>query len=256
MRIEKGLVVFVTGGASGLGEATVRRMHAAGASVVIADMNTERMELISKELGERILIVKCDVTKEAEVEAAIKLTVDKFGAVHVALACAGVAWPSMMLTSKSALDTKNFEILFRINVFGSAYVAKHAAVAMSKNKAVNDHGEKGLILFVSSVAADEGQRGQVAYGGSKGAINGMVMPMARDLGKFGIRAVAIAPGIFETPMGHAMPKQVVERLQGDTPMARLGKPDEFAHFVGAIIENSYVNGVHLRVDGAIKMSNL
>ena len=166
MRIEKGLVVFVTGGASGLGEATVRRMHAAGASVVIADMNTERMELISKELGERVLTVKCDVTKEAEVEASIKQTVDKFGAVHVALACAGVAWPSMMLTSKSALDTKNFEIMFRINVFGSAYVAKHAAVAMSKNKAVNDSGEKGLILFVSSVAADEhcwrGQRAQGA----------------------------------------------------------------------------------------------
>ena len=255
MRIEKGLVVFVTGGASGLGEATVRRMHAAGCSVVVADMNTERMEMIAKELGERVLIVKCDVTKETDVEAAIKQTVEKFGAIHVALACAGVAWPSMMLTSKSSLDTKAFETLFRINVFGSAYVAKHAAVAMSKNTAT-EQGEKGLILFVSSVAAEEGQRGQVAYGGSKGAINGMVMPMARDLGKFGIRVAAIAPGIFETPMGHAMPKQVLTRLLADTPMARLGKPDDFAHFVGAIVENAYINGVHLRVDGAIKMSNL
>ena len=157
MRIGKGLVVFVTGGASGLGEATVRRMHAAGCSVVVADMNSDRMELIIKELGvDRVLTVKCDVTKEADVEAAIKATVDRFGSLHVALACAGVAWPSMMLTSKSSLDTKNFELLFRINVFGSAYVAKHAAIAMAKNPAANEHGEKGLILFVSSVAAEEG----------------------------------------------------------------------------------------------------
>lgn len=135
-------------------------MHAAGCSVVIADMNKERMELISKELGPtRVLTVECNVTKESDVEAAIQKTVDKFGGLHVALACAGVAWPSMTLTSKGGLDTKAFENLFRINVFGSAYVAKYAAVAMSKNKPLNDLGEKGLILFVSSVAAEEAQRG-------------------------------------------------------------------------------------------------
>ena len=116
----------------------------------------------------------------------------------------------MTLTSKGSLDMKSFESLFAINVFGSAYTAKYAAIAMSKNKVVNDWGEKGVIIFVSSVAAEEGQRGQVAYGGSKGAINGMVMPMARDLSKLGIRVAAIAPGIFMTPMGHAMPKKVLD----------------------------------------------
>ena len=150
-------------------------------------MNKERMDLITKELGpERVLTVECNVTKEADVETAVQKTVEKFGALHVALACAGVAWPSMTLTSKGSLDMKSFESLFAINVFGSAYTAKYAAIAMSKNKVVNDLGEKGVIIFVSSVAAEEGQRGQVAYGGSKGAINGMVMPMARDLSKFGI----------------------------------------------------------------------
>ena len=257
MRIGEGTVVLVTGGASGLGESVVRKMHALGYSVCVADMNKERMELITKELGkERVLTVECNVTKEADVEAAVKKTVEKFGALHVALACAGVAWPSMTLTSKSSLDMKSFENLFAINVFGSAYTAKYAAVAMSKNKAVNDLGEKGVIIFVSSVAAEEGQRGQVAYGGSKGAINGMVMPMARDLSKFGIRVAAIAPGIFMTPMGHAMPKKVLDELMTNTPMGRPGQPEEFAHFVGAIIENSYINGVHLRIDGAIKMGNL
>lgn len=139
---------------------------------------------------------------------------------------------------------------------GSVYVAKYASLAMSKNKAVNDRGEKGVILFVSSVAAEEGQRGQAAYSATKGAVNGMVLPMARDLGKFGIRVLAIAPGIFHTPLAHNMPKSVTDRLNADTPMGRPGQPDEFAHFVGACIENGYLNGVHLRIDGAIKMSNL
>ena len=139
---------------------------------------------------------------------------------------------------------------------GSVYLAKYASIAMSKNKAVNDRGEKGVILFVSSVAAEEGQRGQAAYSATKGAVNGMVMPMSRDLAKFGIRVLAIAPGIFLTPMANHMPENVQKRLNADTPMGRPGQPDEFAHFVGACIENGYLNGVHLRIDGAIKMSNL
>jgi NAD(P)-dependent dehydrogenase (short-subunit alcohol dehydrogenase family) len=157
---------------------------------------------------------------QSDIEAAIKQTVEKFGAIHVALTCAGVSWPSLMLTSKSSLDTKQFELLFSINVFGSAYVAKYAAIAMSKNAPLNELGEKGLILFVSSVAAEEAPRGQVAYGGSKGAINGMVMPMARDLGKFGIRVAAIAPVIFDTPMGHVNPKERIAKILLEIPLAR------------------------------------
>lgn len=199
----------MTGGASGLGEAAIRMFHSKGASVVIADMNTERMDLIFKELKDRILIVKCDVTKQKDVESAVEQTLKKFGALHVVLASAGVAWPGMTLTSKDSLDMDRFEQVMKINVSGSAYAAKYGAVAMSKNKAVNDRGEKGVIIFVSSVAAEEAQRGQVAYGASKGAINGMVMPMARDLGKFGIRVAAIAPGIFQTPMAGHMPEKVI-----------------------------------------------
>ena len=157
MRIGEGTIVFVTGGASGLGEATVRMLHAKGASVAVADMNTERLELLQKDLGDsRYLGVKCDVTKEQDVKSAVDQTVAKFGALHVALASAGVAWPGMTLTSKGSLDTKLFETVTRINLFGSIYMAKYAAVAMAKNKPVGDKSERGVILFVSSVAGEEG----------------------------------------------------------------------------------------------------
>ena len=208
MRIGDGTVIFITGGASGLGEETVRQMHAKGASVVVADMDVARMQALHASLQERILCVPCDVTKESDVKNAIEKAVATFGTIHVALACAGVAWVTPTLTSRGPLNTKVFETVMAINVLGSVYVAKYAAVAMSKNKAVNEQGEKGVILFVSSVAAQEGQRGQAAYGASKGAINGIVLPMARDLGKLNIRVAAVAPGIFATPMGAKMPKKV------------------------------------------------
>ena len=153
------------------------------------------------------MCVTCDVTKESDVKHAFEEAVKRFGTVHVAVPCAGVAWVTPTLTSKGPLDTKVFEAVMRINVFGTAYVAKYSALTMSKNKP-NLTGERGVILCVSSVAAEEGQRGQVAYGSSKGAINGMMLPMARDLGRFGIRVAAIAPGIFATPMGAKMPKKV------------------------------------------------
>ena len=143
-----------------------------------------------------------------------------------------------------------FKKIMDVNVMGSMYVAKYASVAMSKNEPVNERGEKGVIIFVSSVAADEGQRGQVGYGASKGAINGAVLPMARDLGKYGIRVVAIAPGVFATPIGAGAPQQIIDSLRKMSPMNRFGQPDEFAHFVRTIIENSYLNGVHLKLSGA------
>ena len=158
-------------------------------------------------MQERLLCVSCNVTVESDVKAAMEEAVKRFGTVHVAVPCAGVAWVTPTLTSRGPLDTKVFEAVMRINVFGTAYVAKYAALAMSKNK-LNETGERGLILCVSSVAAEEGQRGQVAYGASKGAVNGMMTPMARDLGRFGIRVAAVAPGIFATPMGAKMPKKV------------------------------------------------
>ena len=208
MRIGLGTVIFVTGGASGLGEETVRQMHAKGASVVVADMDLARMQALHASLQERIFCVTCDVTKEADVKNAIDKAVAVFGTIHVTVSCAGVAWVTPTLTSRGPLNSNVFEKVMAINVLGSVYVAKYAAIVMSKNKAVNEEGEKGVILFVSSVAAQEGQRGQAAYGASKGAINGIVLPMARDLGRFNIRVAAVAPGIFATPMGAKMPKKV------------------------------------------------
>lgn len=251
------LVVFVTGGASGLGEATVRYLHKNGCKVSVADMDQERMNLLLKELGgDRLITFRCNVTIEEDIKQAIEGTVQQFGTIHVALACAGVAWPSMTLTSSSSLDMNIVRQVIDINLYGSIYVAKYASIVMSKNKAINEQGEKGVILFVSSVAAEEGQRGQVAYSATKGAINGMVMPMARDLGKYGIRVAAIAPGLFETPLSSKISQKIKERLNRDTPMGRPGHVNEFAHFVNAIIENSYINGVHLRIDGAAKFSHM
>jgi NAD(P)-dependent dehydrogenase (short-subunit alcohol dehydrogenase family) len=208
MRITKDLVFFITGGASGLGEATVREIHALGAMVAIADMNEQRLELLKAELKDRVICFKCDVTKEEDVKKAIEGTVSAFGTIHAVLACAGIATVGLTLSSKGSLDMNTFKKAMEINVYGSAYTAKYAAVAMAKNQPINDRGEKGVIIFVSSVAAEEGQRGQVAYASSKGAINGMVMPMARDLGKYGIRVLAIAPGLFETPMTHGFSENV------------------------------------------------
>ena len=201
-----GLVVFITGGASGLGEATARYLLAQGCKVSIADMNVERMTALTNELGnDNFATFKCDVTEEEQVKAAVNGTAERFGTINVALACAGVAWPSLTLSSKKSLDTDHFKKVFAINVFGGVYVAKYASVIMSKNKPLNEEGERGVLLFVSSIAGQEAQRGQVAYGSSKGAINGMMMPMARDLGRFGIRAAAIAPGLFATPLLLGMP---------------------------------------------------
>ena len=256
MKLTPDTVVFVTGGASGLGEETARHFHSQGCKVAIADMNTERMEMIKSELQERIITFQCDVTVEEDVKKAMESTAAQWGSVHVALACAGVAWTCMTLTSKTDLDTERFKKVMEINVYGSIYVAKYAAVLMAKNQPLNERGERGVILFVSSVAAEEGQRGQIAYSASKGAINGLVLPMARDLGKFGIRCAAIAPGIFHTAMSDKMPKKVTDRLNKDTPMGRPGQPDEFAHFAKSIVENGYVNGVHLRLDGAVKLSHM
>ena len=190
-----------------------------------------------------MLTFKCDVTKEEDVKYAVESTVKEWGAVHVALTSAGVNIPFLTLTSRSPMNIPLFEKTMNINFWGSVYVAKYAAVAMAKNTP-DAKGERGLICFVSSIASEDAERGQIAYGSSKAAIKGLVLPMARDLGKFGIRAVSIAPGVFKTPMGDKMPsKRYTDKLMNDTPMRRPGDPKEFSHFVQTIIENSYINGV-------------
>jgi NAD(P)-dependent dehydrogenase (short-subunit alcohol dehydrogenase family) len=256
MKVSSDMVFFITGGARGLGGATVRRLHAAGAKIAIADINPDQLEEIKLELKERIITFVCDVSKEEDVKKAVEGTVAVWGTIHVALACAGVSWPMLTLTSKETLNTERFQQTIAINLYGSIYVAKYCSIYMAKNKAFNERGEKGVILFVSSVAAEEGQRGQIAYSASKAALNGLCLPMARDLGRFNIRVAAIAPGIFESPMSGLMPDKLKARLNADTPMGRMGKPEEFAHMVQGMIENSYVNGVRLRIDGATKFSHM
>jgi len=233
----------------------MRYLLSFGCKVAIADMNEERINELTNEFKDKIISFMCDVTVEDDVKKAVEGTVKHWGKLSVAIACAGVAWPMLTLTSKTLLDTKKFKTVMDINVMGSIHLAKYSSAAMAKNEAAGN-GEKGVLLFVSSVAGEEGQRGQIAYSASKGAINGLMLPMARDLGRYGIRCVAIAPGIFATPMGAAMKPEVRMRLNKDTPMGRPGKPSEFSHFAGALIENSYVNGVRLRIDGATKFSNM
>ena len=161
---------------------------------------------------------------------------------------------NMLSETRGPLSMSTFSTVMAINVNGSVHTAKHAAIAMSKNQEKN--GERGVIILVSSLAAEEGQKGQVAYSASKGALNAMVLPMARDLGKYKIRVAAVAPGIFATPLSAILPSKAEKSLIAATPMGRYGSPDEFAHMACFCIENGYINGVSLRIDGAIKLPNL
>lgn len=254
MKLE-GLVAFVTGGASGLGAETVKQLVAGGAKVAFADLNEENGLALVKELGEdKTKFIELDVTDEKAVGAAVATAVETFGALHIAVNCAGIASVGQTITSKTIMDFRTLKLVTEINVFGSIYVAAHAAKAMSKNKPVNDRGERGVIVNVASVAAYEGQRGQVSYSASKGAIVGITTPMARDLGRFGIRVVTIAPGTIMSPMLAAQTDKMKDLLLKDTPLKRFGEADEFAHMVRACVENSYLNGVTLRMDGGTVLS--
>ena len=239
----------------------MRLFSSFGCKITVADLDVDRMNTLKQEpslSGDNIIWIACDVSVENDVKEAMDKTVQKWGTIHVALASAGIATPMMTLTSKSSLNTKAFRKLMDVNVMGSIYVAKYASVAMSKNQPLNERGEKGVIMFVSSVAAEEGQRSQVGYSASKGAMNGVVLPMARDLGRYGIRAVTIAPGVFATPIGKKTTQNeaLIHALEKMSPMGRFGQPDEFALFVKMIVENGYLNGVRLRVDGATRIAHL
>ena len=250
MRIDQNLIVFVTGGASGLGEAAVLKLHSMGAKLAVVDINEDVLKALETKLKERIICMKCDVTKEEEVKAAIDKTVAKYGTIHVVLPSAGVALVTQTLSKKGPLDMSVFDTVLKVNLYGSVHVAKYAAVVMANNKPMNDKGERGLILFVSSSLAHQGTKGMAAYAASKGAVSGIVLPMARDLGRYGIRVNAIEPGNFETSMTRANKMYVEKYMLMATPMGRAGQPDEFAHIVTTLIENSYLNGMLMAIDGA------
>ena len=248
----KNCVFLVTGGASGLGEATARMAAENGAKVVIADMQAELGEKLAKEIGGRFS--KCDVTSEADGKAAVALALKELGGVHVLVNCAGIAVAERTLGKEAPHDLARFARVIQVNLIGTFNMIRLTADAMAK-AGPNAAGERGVIINTASVAAYDGQIGQAAYSASKGGVVGMTLPIARDLARNGIRVCTIAPGLFETPMLKGLPKEAQESLGKQVPFpSRLGRPSEYAQLARAIIENEMLNGETIRLDGAIRMA--
>jgi len=248
-----GRTVLVTGGGSGLGAATARMVVEQGGSVVVADVDTERGERVAAELGERARFVPTDVTDEASVRAAVALTLE-LGGPHVAVSCAGIAPAERVLGRDGPHSLARFVAAIQVNLVGTFNVTRLAAQAMAANEPGED-GERGVIVNTASVAAFDGQIGQAAYSASKAGVAGMTLPIARELARHGIRVMAIAPGIFDTPMLAAMPDQVRDSLGAQVPFpSRLGQPAEYAALVRHILDNRMLNGEVIRLDGAIRMA--
>ncbi len=245
---------IITGGASGLGEATARHFHSLGANVAIFDLNAERGEEICQELGDRSVFYEVDVTREDSVSGAIEEVVARFGALHICLNYAGIAPAVKTLGRNGPGDLSLFTKVLEINLIGTFNVARLAAHQMAKNTPLDDDGSRGVIINTASVAAYEGQIGQAAYSASKGGIVSMTLPMARDLARNGIRVNAIAPGLIHTPMFDAFPQEVYNSLSRQ-PLypVRLGKPQEVATLVQHLVENNYMNGEVVRMDAGIRM---
>ena len=248
-------VAVITGAASGLGQATAEAIIAKGGKVMILDRDDKRGPEVAAELGANAAFVQTDVTDEDSVKAAIDATVEKFGAIHVCVNCAGVG--SAMKTvgrENKPHDLGVFNMVVKINLIGTFNVARLAAAAMAENEPGEDN-ERGLIVNTASVAAFDGQVGQVAYAATKGGVVGMTLPIARDLMNEGIRVNTILPGIFETPLMNAAPPQVKEALAASVPFPkRLGNPEEYAKLAMCMIETGYFNGEDVRLDGAIRMA--
>ncbi|MDN5587752.1 MAG: SDR family NAD(P)-dependent oxidoreductase [Brevibacterium sp.] len=245
-------VALVTGGASGLGRATTERLLAAGAQVVMVDLNAEVGHQVAAELGERAHFVTADVTNEEQVQAGVD-TATGLGQLRVVVNCAGVATPGKLVSRKGPLALDAFSKVLNINVVGTVNVCRLAAAAMQAQEA--DGEERGVIVNTASVAAFDGQIGQIAYSASKGAIASVTLPMARELAASQIRVVTIAPGIFETPMMAGLPEEAQESLAKSIPHpSRLGKATEYAQLVESIVANPMLNGETIRLDGAIRMA--
>lgn len=253
MKIE-GSTSVVTGGASGLGESVVRLFITLGGKVAIWDMNPSLGESLAKELGPNAIFIQTDVTSEESVQKALALTLKTFSKVNALVNCAGVILGQMTFTSKTVHSLTDFEKVIKINLSGTFNVCRLVAKEMSTQEEVQS--ERGVIVNVASIAAYEGQRGQTAYASSKGGVVGLTLPLARDLANFGIRVNSIAPGLFKTRMGDNVPKKVLEGLLRETLSKRFGDPSEFAHAVRFLVENTYMNGAVLRVDGGIRMPNI
>jgi NAD(P)-dependent dehydrogenase (short-subunit alcohol dehydrogenase family) len=250
----KDVVALVTGGASGLGRATVERLVSAGARAIIADRDAERGEALAAALGGAAQFVSTDVSDGAQVQAAVQRACE-LGRLRVAVSCAGVGWAARLVSREGEPhDLGLFEKIVSVNLVGTFNVLRLAAAAMAQNEADAD-GQRGVIINTASVAAFDGQIGQVAYAASKGGVAAMTLPAARDLSKSGIRVVTVAPGTFDTPMLAGLPEKARESLAQTIPNpARLGRPEEYAALVHHIVENGYLNGEVIRLDGALRMA--
>jgi NAD(P)-dependent dehydrogenase (short-subunit alcohol dehydrogenase family) len=250
MQIESSAAIVV-GGASGLGEATVRALHKKGAAVTIADVNAEKGQALASELGAEF--VACDVREESQVEAAIQKAAASDGGLRIAVCCAGTGWAQKVAGSKGPHPLLPFETIVQINLIGTFNVLRHAASAMIGNEPAED-GERGVCVTTASIAAYDGQIGQIAYSASKGGVVGMTLPAARDLAQYGIRVNTIAPGLFDTPLLAALPEEARQKLGAGVPYPpRLGQPPEYAQLACHIVENRMLNGETIRLDGALRM---
>jgi 3-hydroxyacyl-CoA dehydrogenase/3-hydroxy-2-methylbutyryl-CoA dehydrogenase len=248
MQIE-GASALVAGGASGLGAATARRLHAAGATVTIADVDAERGEALAAELGERAAFAACDVTDPAAAEAAVAAA----GPIRVAVTCAGIGWAEKLAGRRGPHSVEPFHRVIAVNLLGTFHVLRAAAAAMLAGEP-DAEGERGVIVTTASIAAYEGQIGQIAYAASKGGVIGMTLPAARDLAGDGIRVCTIAPGLFDTPLLAGLPQEARDALGAQVPHPRrLGRPEEYASLAAYIVTNPMLNGEVVRLDGALRM---
>ncbi len=253
MQIKECMAV-VTGGASGLGEASVRSLSALGARVAIFDIEVERGEKLAAELGPNCVFVLADVTSDEASRAAVGKIVAAFGTINVAINCAGVADPGKVLSKKGPMSLAFFNRVIQINLVGTLNIIRLAVEQMVKNTP-NEEGEKGVIINTASIAAFDGQIGQAAYSASKAGVAGMTLPIARECADYGIRVMTIAPGLFDTPMMAGLPENVRVMLAQTAPFPkRLGRPAEYAALVHHIIENPMLNGECIRLDGAVRMT--
>ncbi|QDG60624.1 SDR family NAD(P)-dependent oxidoreductase [Pseudomonas sp. NIBRBAC000502773] len=253
MQIEN-KVFLVSGGASGLGAATADMLVAAGARVMLVDLNADAVAAKARQLGDNARSAVADISQEAAAEAAVQATVAAFGGLHGLVNCAGVVRGEKILGKTGPHGLASFAQVINVNLIGSFNLLRLAAAAIAETEA-NADSERGVIINTASVAAFDGQIGQAAYAASKGAIASLTLPAARELARFGIRVMTIAPGIFETPMMAGMTPEVRDSLAAGVPFPpRLGKPAEYAALVRHIIENSMLNGEVIRLDGALRMA--
>jgi len=251
LQINASTVALVTGGASGLGEATTRRLHEGGAAVVIVDLPSSAGQALAAELGDRARFSPADVRDESQVQAAIA-TAKELGVLRIVVNCAGIGTPGRVVGRKGPLDLESFRNVIDINLIGTFNVLRLTAAAMRENEPVD--GDRGIVVMTASIAAYDGQIGQAAYAASKGGIVGLTLSAARDLADTLIRVVTVAPGTFATPMLAGLPDEATAALEAQVPHpSRLGRPREYASLVAHIVDNGMLNGEVIRLDGALRM---